>query len=58
MATIDALAQGDVLKYDAVEKLPIALALFKLTYDKSVNEYQERLRGVYSKARTKKQPKS
>lgn len=43
MATIDALAKGDPLKYNEAERLPIAVALFKLTYDKEVNEYQERL---------------
>ena len=49
MATIDALAKGDPLKYEAVERLPIAVALFKLTWDKSVNEYQERLTEVYNR---------
>lgn len=53
MATIDALAQGDVLRYDQVERLPISTALFKLTYDKAVNAYQERLARVLTKKRAK-----
>lgn len=46
MATVDALAGGDVLRYDAVLRLPISTALFKLKYDRSIREYQERLMEV------------
>jgi len=53
MSTIDALAKGDPLKYDEAEKLPISVALFKLTWDKSVNEYQERLTEVYERKNKK-----
>jgi len=42
MATIDALAGGDALKYEEAEQLPISVALFKLMYDKGVSEYQKR----------------
>lgn len=53
MATVDALAKGDPLKYDDVLKLSISTALFKLTYDKTVQEYQDRLYEVMRK-RSKK----
>lgn len=49
MATIDALAKGDPLKYSEAEKLPISIALFKLTYDKEVQEYQDRLYEILKK---------
>jgi hypothetical protein len=46
--TIDALAGGDVTKYDEVLKIPLNTALLKLYYSKEVNDFRERLSVVHS----------
>lgn len=51
MATIDALADGDPLRYEEAERLPISVALFKLTYSMEVALYQERLYEVMRKSK-------
>lgn len=49
LQTIDALAGGDVLKYNEVLKLTIGTVINKLAYDKEKAEYQERLMKVKRK---------
>ena len=48
-ATIDALAKGDILKYNDVLELTIGTVINKLEYDKDKAEYQERLYNVKKK---------
>ena len=41
--TMDALAGGDLLKYDEVLKQEYSTIVMKLQYDMEINQYQERL---------------
>jgi len=46
--TIDRLAGGDPLKYDAIEALPFNMIYTKLKLNKVTYEYEDRLRKIYS----------
>lgn len=49
LQTIDALAEGDVLKYNAILRVSIGTIINKLSYDKDKAQYQKRLYEIKSK---------
>ncbi|MFA7361919.1 MAG: hypothetical protein WC139_12880 [Candidatus Kapaibacterium sp.] len=46
-ATIDRLAGGDVLKYDAIERMPFNLIFTKMKLNKVTYEFDDNLRKIY-----------
>jgi len=44
--TIDALAGGDILKYEQVLEMPYETVFVKLWYEKEMAEYQKRLHEI------------
>ena len=43
------LAKGDPTKYDKIESMKAEDVYFTLLYEKGVNEYQKRLKGIYDR---------
>ena len=51
---VDALAQGDVLRWDAVLQIECATVLIKMKLDQERNKFEQRLQKVYDNKRKNK----
>lgn len=51
---VDALAKGDVLKWDEVLQIECATVLIKMKLDQERNKFEQRLQKVYDNKRKQK----